>query len=73
MTACLRALALMALGACATLRNDTTVCPESRDLRCGTDPVCSYDEARQCRVCRCAAPFHADPADPAPMPGSEPD
>ncbi len=43
-------------GGCATLKNDTTVCPEYRDLRCATGVDCSYDTTKGCRVCRCARP-----------------
>ncbi|HKA88557.1 MAG TPA: hypothetical protein VKE22_12895 [Haliangiales bacterium] len=43
-------------GGCATLKNDTTVCPEYRDLRCATSVDCAFDNARGCRVCRCARP-----------------
>lgn len=42
------------LGACAHMREDTTVCPEYRELRCLTSVECSMDEQRGCKVCRCA-------------------
>ncbi len=40
---------------CAHLRDDKTVCPESRNVRCLTREVCAIDEARGCQVCRCEA------------------
>jgi hypothetical protein len=60
--------------ACATLKNDKTVCPESRDLRCATRVTCAMDHARGCQVCQCesAAPQGPDgkPGLPPP-PGSD--
>jgi len=58
----MRALCLLALCACATLRNDTTVCPEYRELRCATPVRCELDRARGCKVCQCesAAPQGSD-------------
>ena len=55
-------LLLAALSGCATLRNDETVCPESRNLRCATRVQCAQDSARGCRVCQCesAAPPGSD-------------
>jgi hypothetical protein len=43
------------LAACATMKNDTTVCEEYRELRCMTDTECSMDSTRGCKVCRCAS------------------
>lgn len=43
------------LGACATLKNDRTVCPEYRELRCVGGAECSMDEVRGCKVCQCAS------------------
>jgi len=67
-------LIVAALCACATLKNDETVCAESRDLRCATRVSCAMDRARGCKVCRCesAAPAGADgkPGLPPP-PGSD--
>ncbi len=53
-----RALALLvflALGSCAELAKDQTVCPEYRNLRCPAGATCSLDSTRQCRVCQCNA------------------
>jgi hypothetical protein len=41
-------------GSCATMSKDKTVCPEFRNLRCATEPDCTMDQARGCRVCRCS-------------------
>jgi hypothetical protein len=35
-------------------------CPDS-NAHCITAPECSFDEARQCNVCRCSTPFQATP------------
>lgn len=48
------ALAGLAAG-CATLKNDRTVCPEYRELRCVAGADCSMDETRGCKVCQCAS------------------
>jgi hypothetical protein len=65
-------LVLLGLGACASLANDRTVCPEYRDLRCPAGPVCSFDSGRGCRVCRCNAintmPAVSQPDDNVPPP-----
>lgn len=47
------ALATGPLVGCASLKNDKTVCPEYRELRCMAAPDCSLDQSRGCRVCRC--------------------
>jgi hypothetical protein len=52
-------------GACASMRKDTTVCPEYRSLRCATEPDCTMDSSRGCRVCRCS------PADDLDVPPPE--
>lgn len=52
-------------GSCATLKNDTTVCPEYRNLRCAGHTYCDMDKARGCRVCRCQA-LDSENADPPP-------
>lgn len=39
--------------ACAHAKDDATVCPEYRHVRCLSDLVCSTDKERSCRVCRC--------------------
>lgn len=44
---------VLALLACATLKNDQTVCAEYRDLRCAAGPVCNMNQARGCKVCQC--------------------
>ncbi len=31
-------------------------CPESVGLRCLTAPVCTFDRARGCMLCRCGEP-----------------
>jgi hypothetical protein len=59
----LLALLLVALAGCATLKNDSTVCPEYRNLRCVAGESCSYDGARGCRVCQCNN-MDAKPGDP---------
>jgi hypothetical protein len=46
---------LLLATACATLSQDKTVCPESRETRCLTKTVCSMNESRGCQVCRCEA------------------
>ena len=63
--------AAFALGACATLRNDKTICPEYRNLRCMTAPECSMDAKRGCQVCSCS-PATVGP-DRAPPSGLPPD
>ena len=59
-------LPLLALS-CAHLRDDRTVCAESRGLRCLTRTVCAMDSARGCQVCRCEAATATGP-DGKPMP-----
>ncbi len=72
----MRALLLLlpALLACATVKDDKTVCPESRNVRCATPIRCAMDQSRGCQVCRCesAAPEGPDgkPGLP-PKPGSD--
>jgi hypothetical protein len=44
---------LLALLACATMKNDQTVCAEYRGLRCMSTTSCSMDQSRGCKVCRC--------------------
>lgn len=39
--------------ACAHAKDDATVCPEYRNVRCLSDLICSTDKERGCRVCRC--------------------
>lgn len=69
----MRALCLLlaALAGCATLRDDQTVCPESRELRCATRTQCAWDRDRGCRVCQCesAAPPGSDGKPGLPPPG----
>jgi hypothetical protein len=48
--------ALLMIGGCAAMKKDTSVCPEYRNLRCGGDTICTMDQSRGCRVCRCQAP-----------------
>jgi hypothetical protein len=48
--------AVALLTACATLKNDLTVCPEYRDQRCAFGSECSMDKERGCKVCQCAPP-----------------
>ncbi len=50
----LATVALALAAACATVKTRENVCPEYRDLRCYTEPVCSLDRARGCEVCACA-------------------
>ncbi len=49
---------------CSHLKNDRTVCPEYRDLRCVGAPECSMDQERGCRVCQCGSldPEATDPS-----------
>jgi hypothetical protein len=63
--ALLLSLALVAppLVGCAFLKNDATVCPEYRELRCLAAPDCSLDRSRGCRVCRCDPDHPPDTAD----------
>jgi hypothetical protein len=46
---------LVLLTACATSREDKTVCTEYRETRCLTKTICSMDQSRGCQVCRCEA------------------
>jgi hypothetical protein len=62
------ALPLLLLAGCATLKNDQTVCPESRSLRCGTNEVCTFDNQRGCRVCRCDEPLKVSNPDRPALP-----
>jgi len=43
----------LAVAACAHVKDDETVCPEHRDLRCMSGTDCAMDRARGCRVCQC--------------------
>ena len=61
-------LGAAALSGCAGHLNDTSMCPESRTLRCITPLECSLDDARGCRVCQCAPAGGADPYAPNPLP-----
>lgn len=64
---CMRWLFLLALCAsCATLKHDTTVCSEYRDLRCIAGAKCVYDRVRGCQVCHCASVNGATGADEKP-------
>jgi hypothetical protein len=47
-------LALALLAGCASLKKDTTVCPEYRTLRCMTGTSCQTDKRRGCKVCQCS-------------------
>ena len=53
----------MACASCATLKRDSTVCAEYRDLRCVAGTSCSFDRTRGCKACQCAEAF-SDPANP---------
>jgi hypothetical protein len=44
---------LISLAGCAHQKDDLTVCPEHRDLRCLGDTICTMDNSRGCQVCRC--------------------
>ena len=49
-------LALLAvLFSCASMssREGGNLCPESASLSCLTEPQCSFDRDRHCRVCIC--------------------
>lgn len=37
------------------------LCPGSKGLPCLTTPICTYDDARQCDVCRCSTPEYVRP------------
>ena len=63
----MRIVALLLLLGCAHLKDDSTVCPESRSLRCLTREICAMDEKRGCKVCRCEAAAVMGP-DGKPMP-----
>ena len=67
----MRSLLLLAalLCGCATLKDDKTVCPESRALRCATPVRCAMDRDRGCQVCRCES---AAPEGPDGKPGLPP-
>ncbi|MGZ6143623.1 MAG: hypothetical protein ACXWLM_09800 [Myxococcales bacterium] len=51
----MRWLSLLLVLGCAHLKDDSTVCAESRGLRCLTREICAMDEKRGCQVCRCEA------------------
>jgi len=61
----------LASAACAHLPAD--VCPEYRDLRCLTEPQCSMDRQRGCRVCACSPPAYVPPEQEKPAPAGQPD
>lgn len=61
-------LGMTLVAGCATVRHDTTVCPESRSLRCASDVACHVDRERGCRVCECAPVFYVAPGAPEPTP-----
>lgn len=68
-------LALAAAVGCASMKKDTSVCPEFRNIRCGGDTICTMDPQRGCRTCRCQAPsINRDPApdDRSAAPGTLP-
>ena len=71
--------AAAALSACATFKPGENACPEYRDLRCASAPVCTPDRARGCEVCRCeewrqlGPPGYAPPGPGTPdRPATEP-
>jgi hypothetical protein len=72
-------LTLAGAAGCATLSNDTTVCPEYRSLHCLAGAECSMDNRRGCRVCQCNAadrgqsPVPPDQRGRVPEPGSSRD
>lgn len=45
---------VLASASCAHHKKDQTVCPEYRNMRCGSGTQCSMDQERGCRVCQCA-------------------
>ncbi|MCA1826160.1 MAG: hypothetical protein ABR567_22295 [Myxococcales bacterium] len=51
----MRLLLLSVLLACAHMKDDKTVCAESRNVRCITRTTCAMDRDRGCQVCRCEA------------------
>lgn len=61
---------LMALGAGCGARAPAGSCKAGPIMECLTPPVCSYDEAARCEVCRCAAPAYVPPPqqDPTALP-----
>lgn len=64
----LAAVWIAAAAGCGSYLSDTSMCPESRTLRCITPLECSLDDARGCRVCQCAAAGQVAPATPNPLP-----
>jgi hypothetical protein len=46
---------LVAGSGCRQVKDDQTVCPEYRDVRCVGDVRCTLDKDRGCKVCRCEA------------------
>jgi len=58
------ALGAASLLGCTHLKNDRTVCPEYRELRCVGVPECSMSTERGCRVCQCGSldPETSDPS-----------
>jgi hypothetical protein len=64
-------LLLLFLG-CAHLKDDQTVCAESRAMRCLTRTICAMDRDRGCQVCRCEAVTGTGPdGKPAPASGDQ--
>jgi hypothetical protein len=65
-------LLIFAALACAHLKEDKTVCAESRGLRCLTREICAMDEQRGCQVCRCESAMNLGPdGKPAPPSGDQ--
>ena len=47
---------LVASGCVTALQQQSTVCPEYRNIRCVTAPECSMAQQRGCQVCQCRPP-----------------
>jgi len=66
------AFLLLLLG-CAHVKDDQTLCAESRGLRCLTRIVCTMDATRGCRTCLCeAAAVEGPDGKPQPAPATDP-
>jgi len=63
--------ALLLLFGCAHVKDDQTICAESRGVRCLPQTVCTMDAARGCRVCQCA-PASVEGPDGKPQPPPAP-
>lgn len=65
---------VLAWGAgCSGTRSSLRRCPDSPQVPCMTNEECSVDSARDCEMCRCAAPPEVPLEQTDPLPPASPE